>query len=169
MSIVTGAAVHTGVARSPSGQALVEFAVVLPVLMMLVLGIAQFGIAFNNYIMLTDAVRAGARQLATSRGTANPCQVSAGKLAAAATTLTPANISATMTIAGVGTYSGTPPTNPSCPGQGNNMQAGSDVVVTATYHHQALFIGLFSSISNLRGVKPKIVICAVCGRAIQGL
>jgi Flp pilus assembly protein TadG len=47
--------------RSESGQALVEFALVAPLLLMLVLGIAQFGIAFNNAITLTDAVRAGAR------------------------------------------------------------------------------------------------------------
>jgi Flp pilus assembly protein TadG len=38
-----------------------EFAIVLPIFCLLLLGIAQLGIAFNNYIQLTDAVRAGAR------------------------------------------------------------------------------------------------------------
>ena len=42
------------------GQAIVEFAIVLPLLLALVLGIVQFAIAFNNYLTLTDAVRAGA-------------------------------------------------------------------------------------------------------------
>ena len=37
-----------------------EFTLVLPVLAILLFGIIQFGITFNNYITLTDAVRAGA-------------------------------------------------------------------------------------------------------------
>src|SRR6478752_8302194 len=49
------------------GQAMVEFALVLPILMALLLGIIQFGIVFNNYITLTDATRAGARKAAVSR------------------------------------------------------------------------------------------------------
>jgi Flp pilus assembly protein TadG len=53
--------------RNERGQAMVEFALVLPILMALLLGIIQFGIVFNNYITLTDATRAGARQAAVSR------------------------------------------------------------------------------------------------------
>ena len=53
--------------NSESGQAIVEFAMVLPILMALLLGILQFGIVFNNYITLTDATRAGARKAAVSR------------------------------------------------------------------------------------------------------
>ena len=37
-----------------------EFALVLPVLLVLVTAILQFGLLFNNYITLTDAVRSGA-------------------------------------------------------------------------------------------------------------
>ena len=47
--------------RSDRGQALVEFALVAPVLLLLLFGIVQYGIAFNHSISLTDAVRAGAR------------------------------------------------------------------------------------------------------------
>jgi Flp pilus assembly protein TadG len=46
---------------------MVEFALVLPILLMLLLGVIQFGIAFNNYLAVTDAVRAGARQGAVAR------------------------------------------------------------------------------------------------------
>jgi Flp pilus assembly protein TadG len=53
--------------RNERGQAMVEFALVLPILMALLLGIIQFGIVFNNYITLTDATRAGARKAAVSR------------------------------------------------------------------------------------------------------
>ena len=62
-------------ARRHEGQAIVEFALVLPVLMLLIVGIVKVGIVFNNYLTLNDAVRAGARQLAIGRGQAtNVCQ-----------------------------------------------------------------------------------------------
>ena len=64
--------------RDERGQAIVEFAIVASMLLVLLLGIAQFGIAFNHYLTLTDAVRTGARQGAVSRSIPNP--------AAAATT-----------------------------------------------------------------------------------
>ena len=41
-------------ARREEGQALVEMALILPILVVLVLAIAQFGIAFNNYLTLKD-------------------------------------------------------------------------------------------------------------------
>jgi Flp pilus assembly protein TadG len=46
---------------------MVEFALILPTLAILLFGIIQFGIAFNNYLTVTDAVRAGARVAAVSR------------------------------------------------------------------------------------------------------
>ncbi len=53
--------------RSEDGQTLVEFALVLPLIAILLFGVIQFGIVFNNYLTLTDAVRAGARRAAVSR------------------------------------------------------------------------------------------------------
>ena len=49
------------------GQAFVELALVLPVLLLLLLGVIQFGTVFRDYIALTDATRVGARQAAVSR------------------------------------------------------------------------------------------------------
>ena len=49
-----------------------EFALVLPILALLLFGVIQFGIVFNNYITLTDAVRAGARKGAVGRHLNNP-------------------------------------------------------------------------------------------------
>lgn len=58
--------------RQEEGQALVEFALVLPLFVTLVFAIVQFGIAFHDYLVLTDAVRAGARTAAVSRTTLDP-------------------------------------------------------------------------------------------------
>jgi Flp pilus assembly protein TadG len=71
--------------RGQDGQAFVEFAIVLPVLVMLVLGICQFGLAFHNYLSITDATRVGARAAAVKR-TAGAC--------AAATTAIQSTVSA---------------------------------------------------------------------------
>jgi Flp pilus assembly protein TadG len=49
------------------GQTMAEFTLILPVLAILLFGVIQFGIAFNNYLAVTDAVRAGARQAAVAR------------------------------------------------------------------------------------------------------
>jgi Flp pilus assembly protein TadG len=43
------------------GQALVEFALILPLLMVLLFGIVEFGRAWNGKQVLTDAAREGAR------------------------------------------------------------------------------------------------------------
>jgi Flp pilus assembly protein TadG len=53
--------------KREQGQTMAEFALVLPVLAILLFGVIQFGIAFNNYLAVTDAVRAGARQAAVAR------------------------------------------------------------------------------------------------------
>ena len=53
--------------RCERGQALVEFALILPIFLLLLLGIVQFGTVFRDYIALTDATRVGARQAAVAR------------------------------------------------------------------------------------------------------
>lgn len=51
-------------ARAPGrarGQSLVEFALVLIPLLLLILGVVQFGLIFNSYVTMTNAAREGAR------------------------------------------------------------------------------------------------------------
>src|SRR5262249_13156111 len=67
---------------SDRGQAMVEFALVLPLLMLILLGIVQVGIAFKNYIELTDDVRAAARVAAVSRNDPDHGATAQGQLEA---------------------------------------------------------------------------------------
>jgi len=48
--------------RGEHGQALVEFALVVPIFLLLLLGIVEFARAWNVYEVLTDAAREGARR-----------------------------------------------------------------------------------------------------------
>jgi Flp pilus assembly protein TadG len=60
--------------RGEDGQSVVEFAFVMPFLVFLLLAICQFGLAFHNYLAITDAARVGARKAAVSRTAAGgPC------------------------------------------------------------------------------------------------
>src|SRR3954463_2655891 len=55
--------------QNDRGQTAVEFALVTPVIIVLLLGIIQVGIAFHDYITVTDAARAGARKAVVDRFT----------------------------------------------------------------------------------------------------
>jgi len=69
-----------------------EFALVLPLLVVLLFGIIQFGITFNHYITLTDAVRAGARTAAVSSHEDDPEGVTVDRVRKAATDLKAADL-----------------------------------------------------------------------------
>ncbi len=67
-----------------NGQSATEFAIVLPVFCLVLFAVIQFGILFNNYLTLTDAVRAGARTAAVSGSETNPVADHEGSRALAA-------------------------------------------------------------------------------------
>jgi Flp pilus assembly protein TadG len=50
--------------HNEDGAAAVEMALVLPILLLLVFGIVEFGFIFNRYISVTHAAREGVRHLA---------------------------------------------------------------------------------------------------------
>jgi Flp pilus assembly protein TadG len=121
------------------GQALVEFALVLPVLMLVLVGIIKGGMLYNNYLSLTDAVRSGARQLAIERGQSSPCGDAANEVISSASGLTSSNISITMTenpeasgdpAGATYTTTGSPTGTGACP---FTLVSGSAATLTATY------------------------------------
>lgn len=71
---------------------MVEFAIIAPLLLILVFGIIEFGRAYNTQNTLTHAAREGAREFAITQDAA------LGEAAAknAATTLNPTQITATL-------------------------------------------------------------------------
>jgi Flp pilus assembly protein TadG len=101
-----------------------EFTLVLPVLAILLFGIVQFGIVFNNYLAVTDAVRTGARQAAVARYLP-PGQREAkvkAKVYASADNLDASKLKITVSASGA-------------------WEPGSDVTVTATYPYSINLLG----------------------------
>jgi len=47
--------------RSKRGQSLVEIALILPILLIILFGILEFGRVFHSYLVITHAAREGAR------------------------------------------------------------------------------------------------------------
>ncbi len=80
--------------------AAVEFAFVVPILILVCLGIIQFGITINNYEMLTGGTTVAARQFALSRGSGTPYTNATTALYNAAPNLTKANITVTLKVNG---------------------------------------------------------------------
>ncbi|MGH7579909.1 MAG: TadE/TadG family type IV pilus assembly protein [Gemmatimonadales bacterium] len=52
--------------KSGAGQALVEFALILPIMLLIMVGILEFARAWNLHQALTDATREGARRAAVA-------------------------------------------------------------------------------------------------------
>jgi Flp pilus assembly protein TadG len=117
-------------ASNEGGQALVEFAVVLPILLLIVTGIFAFGIALNQYLELTEAASVGARLLAVSRGqTADPCATAAAAISNAAPLLTSTSLGYSFVLNG-NSYGASCPTSTNA---GANLQQGVAATVTVTY------------------------------------
>ena len=98
-----------------------EFALVMPLLLFLLLGIIQFGVVFNNYITLTDAVRAGARKGAVARRLTSPATAVDTQVRNAATDLKSSDLQVTVN---------------------STWAQGSDVSVTASYPYDIKLLGL---------------------------
>jgi Flp pilus assembly protein TadG len=107
--------------RNEQGQTMTEFALVLPVLALILFAVIQFGIVFNNYVTLTDATRAGARKAAVSRQSSDPVANSVAAVRSSASDLKQSDLSVTVT---------------------STWRPTADVSVTATYPYRISLLGM---------------------------
>jgi Flp pilus assembly protein TadG len=98
-----------------------EFALVLPILAILLFGVIQFGIVFNDYITLNDAVRAGARKGAVGRYQDNPNAEVVAAVRNAATDMRASELEIDVN---------------------SSWQQGSDIEVTASYPYSINLLGV---------------------------
>jgi Flp pilus assembly protein TadG len=107
--------------RNEQGQTMTEFALVLPVLALILFAVIQFGIVFNNYVTLTDATRAGVRKAAVSRQNSDPVGVTVAAVRSSANDLNQSDLSVSVT---------------------STWQQEEDVSVTATYPYSISLLGM---------------------------
>jgi Flp pilus assembly protein TadG len=108
--------------RNEQGQTMTEFALVLPVLALILFAVIQFGIVFNNYVTLTDATRAGARKAAVSRQDPNHDQDVIAAVRNSASDLDSSKLSV--------------------PPPSSTWASGDDVTVTASYPYSISLLGI---------------------------
>lgn len=75
---------------------MVEFALIVPILCLVLFGILQFGALYNDYVTLTDATRVGARKAAVSRHLADPAGAAATAARNAASGLTASKLAVSV-------------------------------------------------------------------------
>ena len=110
------------------GSALVEIALVMPILLMVMTAICTFAIGFNNQLTLTSAVGSGGQYLQMIRTTtSDPCHDTLSAITGSAPSLTASSISLTFNL------NGTTVTGSSCPGDQSYLAQGQPVTVTARY------------------------------------
>ena len=107
--------------RSEQGQSITEFALALPILALLLFAVIQFGIAFNHYVTLTDATRAGARKAAVGRQLSDPVGACQTAIRDSAKDLDGLQLTTSCS---------------------STWQPGADVTVNATYPYQISLLGL---------------------------
>lgn len=115
---------------SESGAAAVEFALVLPILVLILFGVIEFGGVYNAQLMLTGAAREAARSMAVDGVVADAQQLARD----AAVGIDSADLDVTVSPAA--------------------CAAGTDVTVTVVYDRPFL-TGLFGATVELTGLATR--------------
>jgi len=146
--------------RSERGAELIEFALIFPLLLLVVLGIIDFGFLFQRYEVLTNATREGARMASLPNYTEADVK---------------GRVCAYLVAGGVPTTGcpGTTPTNPAVsltdepiPVTGKPTMQGAKV--TVAYSHNFMFVGPIVSLMGGTWTNTRTVTTvAVMRREIQ--
>jgi Flp pilus assembly protein TadG len=139
-------------ARNRSGAAAVEFALIAPALLMMLLAIIQFGITLNNYLELTDGIRVGARQFAVSGTSTTPMTTATALVKASAANLSGSSITLTFKV------NGTTCSSDSACATALAAGSGQSAAVTGTYPCSLTVMGVsFVSSCTLTSTTTEMV------------
>ena len=127
--------------RNEKGAATVEFAVILPLLLMVVFGIIEFGLLIYNKAMITNASREAARAgvvFSTDPVSGNLDRLSASEMAAIVN-----NYCQSYLV----TFSADPqpPQTTTTPANPQTMASGQLLTVSVSYHYDYLLMPAFLS------------------------
>ncbi|MFP5228381.1 MAG: TadE/TadG family type IV pilus assembly protein [Acidobacteriota bacterium] len=157
------------------GSTLVEMAMVMPILLVVLTGVFSFGVALNQYLVLTNAVNNGARAFAMSSSSQNggksiapnydPCTYAATTIQSSASNLTASSLNYTITYTTYGgtpggtgtttTFTGTGSSAPSCSTLA--MWTSDQVKIQATYPVTPVLFGWASKQLSLSATSMEFV------------
>jgi Flp pilus assembly protein TadG len=128
---------------SEQGGALVEMALVTPIMLTILMGVFSFSIVLYQKLQLSSALTRGGSVLALERGDSDPCSTTANAIYAAAPGLSKSSLKLTFILGGTnssgtisgGTNYGTGTTTCTAAGNGGTaaLQAGWPAQIQATY------------------------------------
>ena len=116
---------------------MVEFALVVPILLVILFGIIQFGVVYKNYVTLTDSTRVGARKAAVSRHEVNPVGAAEASVRGSASGLDQDELDVSVSASA--------------------WEHGEDVTVTATYPYEINLLGLVVASGRLESTTKERV------------
>jgi Flp pilus assembly protein TadG len=132
--------------RDQQGQAAVEFALVLPFVLTVLVASAVYGLAFNQSSQLTYATNSAAQLLSISRGqTTDPCQTTSQAVYSAAPYLNPSQLYFTIVLGGHSVTSNA--AQPSCSSGAQYMVQAQSAQVTVSYPCNLKILG-FNPVPN---------------------
>ena len=146
--------------KRQKGGAVVELALVTPLLLLMGLGLIQFGWLLTNYIMVSNAASSGALYFAAQRGNSTPYTSTQTQVTSSAAYLTSANLTVSTRVNGTACAS-----DSSCSSALSAATSASSPVVAAvsvTYNNFSPLIG--GSLFGLAAVVPSSLSSTVQAR-----
>ncbi len=121
-------------ALGEKGAAAVEFALIGPLFITIMLGAFQFGLAFYNFLQVGNSVSVGARTFAMARGNASPYTSTTSAMQSASASLISGNLTITLSVNGTACS-----TDSTCE---TALTQGSPATVTASYPCNLVIVGI---------------------------
>lgn len=115
---------------------MVEFALVVPLLLVVLFAVLQFGVVYNDYVTLTDATRAGARKGAVSRHESSPAAAAEDAVRASASGMRQEDLDVAVSA---------------------SWEHGADVTVAATYPYEIDLLGFVVASGELESATTERV------------
>lgn len=115
---------------------MVEFALAVPLILLVLFAVLQFGVVYNDYVTLTDATRAGARKAAVSRLESSPSAVAEAAVRDSAAGLDQADLDVSVAA---------------------TWEHGEDVTVTAAYPYEIDLLGIVVASGDLESATTERV------------
>jgi Flp pilus assembly protein TadG len=152
------------VASESSGQALLEFALISPLILMLALGLCVFGIGLEEQLTLTNATELAAQQVAISRSSVSSsntvCEIAESTFVNAAPSMDSTKLTFTLTLSGQGAI----PTTTGASSFTSAKNCSSDTLVenqtvtlTVSYPYTASFINFGTKSYTLSSTIEQVI------------